>query len=488
MKSSSPHPIWAVKHRTPGTELRLIKGKYYLYSVSSKWDSVKKKSVKITGQILGRITEDAGFVPSEKARLKKIASDPFALNTPSIYEFGASRFILDLANVWLALLNKHFGEDAKLIFVLAFIRLAYQSAIKNMPLYLNNSYLKTHFNITNFTDKSISDFLNKLGQNRNEIVNFMQSFMNESKMVLIDMTDITSYSKKMDLPHIGYNNRMDFNPQVNLLYIFTAKEQMPTYYRLVAGNIKDVKAFALSIKESGLRNAIVVADKGFYSTSNINLVKSEKLKIIIPLRRDNSLIDYSPQNIAAKNLWDGNFKYNDKFIWYHTSGNAEQKVYLYLDDTLRVEEEHDYLNRVEKKPEKYSMEGFMQKQRVFGTIAILVYGVDMAPREIYEDYKSRNNIEVMYDAYKNVLQADRTYMQNEKTLEGWQFINHIAMQWYYLIYHKLKQTNLLKKYSVADILLILRQIKKIKVGDNMCTAEITKATSKLLDQLNLPIT
>ncbi len=38
----------------------------------------------------------------------------------------------------------------------------------------------------------------------------------------------------------------------------------PAYYRHFLGNIRDVLgAFAVAVKESGINNAVVVADKGF---------------------------------------------------------------------------------------------------------------------------------------------------------------------------------------------------------------------------------
>ncbi len=58
----SPHPDWALAHKRKGTELRLIRGIYYLYEVSSKWSPEKKHAVKITGKLLGKITEKDGFV------------------------------------------------------------------------------------------------------------------------------------------------------------------------------------------------------------------------------------------------------------------------------------------------------------------------------------------------------------------------------------------------------------------------------------------
>jgi len=58
--------------------------------------------------------------------------------------------------------------------------------------------------------------------------------------------------------------------------------------------------------------------------------------------------------------------------------------------------------------------------------------------DVYESYKSRMTIEVMFDGMKNVLEADHSYMQNEQTLEGWTFINHITLQWYQQLYTELK--------------------------------------------------
>ncbi len=60
--------------------------------------------------------------------------------------------------------------------------------------------------------------------------------------------------------------------------------------------------------------------------------------------------------------------------------------------------------------------------------------IDVTSEDIYSTYKSRVNIELMFDGMKNVLDNHKTYMQNESALQGWMFINHIALQWYYKMY------------------------------------------------------
>jgi transposase len=53
-----------------------------------------------------------------------------------------------------------------------------------------------------------------------------------------------------------------------------------------------VKGFKTCFQENGLTNALIIADKGFYSTANVILLDKEGLKYIIPLKRDNTIIEY----------------------------------------------------------------------------------------------------------------------------------------------------------------------------------------------------
>ena len=89
-------------------------------------------------------------------------------------------------------------------------------------------------------------------------------------------------------------------------------------------------------------------------------------------------------------------------------------------------------NRVESKAVKYSMEKFHEKRHAFGTVA-MIENTGKSSREIYVDYKTRGEVETMIDTLKNVVDADRTCMQNELALEGWMFVNMIALKWYYVI-------------------------------------------------------
>jgi hypothetical protein len=88
MKNKIQHPSWALQHKTPGTELKRINGRYYLYGVRSVYDKTIKRSRKISLGILGSITQENGFVPSEKQQLKTKSAKSHFSGEVFTYEYG----------------------------------------------------------------------------------------------------------------------------------------------------------------------------------------------------------------------------------------------------------------------------------------------------------------------------------------------------------------------------------------------------------------
>jgi transposase len=484
MKKQSPHPSWATQHRTKGTELRFLSGKYYLYAVSSKYDPILKRAKKISGRLLGKIDEENGFIESSKDKLRKTVGLPVINDCISTKDFGTQALMLKLGSKQLEALENVFGQDGKALFLFAFFRLTEQSPIKNVLFYYAHSYWSQTWPTAKVSDKEISQLLRRVGENRPKIMEYQKLFFKEEETVLLDMTHVITHSHKLESAQSGYNNSMSFKPQVNLMYLFSAQQHEPIYYRLVPGNIRDVKAFTLSIQECNLKNIMLIADKGFYSKKNVDQLDQPKLPYIIPLQRGSSLIEYPKPNEEANKIWDGYFTFNGTIIWYRTNNF----VHLYLNQALKIAEEKDYLTRVEGQKEKYSMDTFYKKQVHFGTLALLSKHNEKTTEQIYTTYKSRTNVETMFDAYKNIIDADTTYMQNEAAMEGWMFVSHIALQMYYNIYEELNQHKILKKYSVTDFLKFTHRIKKIKINEKWFTSEVTKPIKTLLDKLNLDIT
>jgi transposase len=320
-----------------------------------------------------------------------------------------------------------------------------------------------------------------------QMLSYMKSFIAKDEYLLMDLTHVFSNSSLMTLSRKGYNNQLNFDPQFNLLYIYSTKSNMPVYYRILPGNIREVKAFKNCLLEAGLDDAVIVADKGFYSKKNIELLLQENLKFILPLKRDNTILDYSLLDNNSFKEADAYFEHEKRIIWYQKYLYENLSLFVYLDDTLKLKEEKDYLRRIDTHPEQYTLREYHNRRNTFGTISLLTNFQRKPAVDVFETYKSRMTIEVLFDGMKNVMEADHTYMQDEQTLQGWMFINHITLQWYQHLYIELKRKNLLKIYSVNDYIQMLTDLKKIKINEKWYLNEITNQTQKMIEKLGLSV-
>ena len=263
--------------------------------------------------------------------------------------------------------------------------------------------------------------------------------------------------------------------------------KQPVYYRLISGNITDVTSMKKCLEELDAQNVVFIADKGFYSENNTKNLRKNKLHYIIPLYRNNGLINFNPlQTANFKKSIKKYFSYQKRVIWYYEYKNKGQKIITYLDERLRVEEESDYLNRIKTHPDKYTETDFFEKMHRFGTLSLVSHLQKRhTAQELYEAYKQRNEIETMFDAYKNFLEADKTYMQNRYVMEGWLMSNFIAMISYYRLFKLLKEAKLLSKYSPKDIVEMSKSIYQTKIREKWHRAEITKKTIDIFKKINI---
>jgi len=80
-------------------------------------------------------------------------------------------------------------------------------------------------------------------------------------------------------------------------------------------------------------------------------------------------------------------------------------------------------------------------------------------KRLKELIQDRGSTEMMFDGLKNIVDIDSPYMQNPEALQGWIFINHIAILWYYKLYMLMKNTAMLKLNSISDIIMKLKDVK-----------------------------
>lgn len=483
-------PDWVLAHKEPKTEIKFINGAYYKYAVEYKYNPAKKRTDKVTRGLIGKISQEQGFVLSSKHILKEKAE---LVPRVDIKVFGVYKLFISLLKEDLESLTRVLSpETCQTLSTIAMMRFAYQCPLKRIPYLHQHDYCSQDWDTKGLNDKKITNVLRFVGENRNLLVDWMKSRSEiagskSDNFVLIDSTHIQSVSRKIQVNAKGYNPDHNHDPQIRLMYIFSARIKQPVYYRLVNGNITDLKSMKICVEEFGVQNVIFIADKGFYSQSNIDNLKSNQIHYIIPLHRNNSLIDFKPlEKPDFKQTNKTYFVYNKRIIWYYSYQAKEQRVVTFLDESLRLSEETDYLMRMKSHPEKYTEEGFYARLHRFGALSLVSYLPDeLSPENLYQAYKQRNQIETMFDSYKNFLEADKTYMQDRFVLEGWLMANFIAMIAYYRLFVLLKEARILNKYSPKDITEISKSIYQTKIGQNWRTSEITKKVSDLFTKLNI---
>lgn len=483
-------PEWVLKFREPKTEIKAIKGGYYKYAVQYKYNTLKRRTDKITGVLLGKITEKEGFVASDKNKLR---TEKIKNNAIDIKNFGLYHLFSTLMSEEMASLQEFFSKEAcEVLFAFAMFRWAYNAPVKRASYYYNHDFCSQVFSQKSVDDKIVSGTLKSVGEHRSAVVAWMKSLLKISddetieQFVMMDSTHLVSQSELLTVNAKGYNPNFDFDKQVRLMYLFATGTQQPVYYRLINGNITDIKSMVLCVEEMNIQNVIYIADKGFYSKGNIAMMKAQNLQYIVPLQRNNKLINYNPLQKADFKSSLSYFIYQNRIIWYYNYQSEGENFITFLDEGLRAKEEADYVARISTLPETHTKEKFAQKLHGFGTLTF-TYNVksDKTPQEIYEAYKQRNEIETIFDAYKNFLKADVLYMQNRYVLEGWLTANFIAMIAYHKLYIRLKEANKLSKHSPKDIIELSKSIYKLKINNQWQLSEITKKSINLFKQLKI---
>lgn len=334
-------PEWVLKFKEPKTEIKFIKGGYYKYTVDYKYTAQKKRTDKIT--------EKEEFVSSDKNKLRteKINSSHI-----DIKNFGLYHLFSTLMKEEMDSFQKYFSkETSEVLFSFAMFRWAY---IEWMKLLLNTSDTET-----------------------------------VEQFVMTDSTHVFSQSKMLNVNAKGYNSNFDFNKQVRLMYLSAATTQQPVYYRLINGNITDIKSMALCVEEMNIQNVIYIADKGFYSKENIAMMKTQNLQYIIPLQRNNQLINYKPlQKVNFKSKLSY-FIYQNRIVWHYSYKSEKENFITFLDEGLSAKEEADYVARISSLPKTHTKEKFAQKLNGFGTLTFS-YSINSpkTPQQIYESVQT----------------------------------------------------------------------------------------------------
>lgn len=460
-------PEWVKKYKTKGIEIRKRGKTYHAYKITSKWNPEKKRAQKITLAYLGVVTPNGFIKPRKQGSLK------------GDYEYGNINLLWQLAKEGglLELLKEHFPYDWEQMISFIILRIVRPMPLKSTHYIFEKTYLIKFFDKISLFPKSLSNLLGEIGDDFNTRHQFMHKLTHEGKYIIVDLTALLSYSKNITLLEKGKNKDHLYIPQMNMLLLFSSDRKVPTYVRLLPGSVRDISTIKNTVEMVGIKKCIVVGDRGFYSAANVKSIKKGEMSYLLPLKRNSTLI---PKRLLKP--FDGILIYKDRPIIYWKKQKRNQFLYIYEDKLLKKEEETTFLKLVEKG--KKTIEFYNKKSQKFGKI-FFISDLDDDPETIYYLYKDRTQIEYAFNIFKNLLEADKSHLQDDNKVEGYIFLNFLSLHIYYLALSKLKEAELNKKYSVGDILLELSKIKIYEYEGGEVMSEIPKRVREIVEKLNL---
>jgi len=462
-------PDWVKNQKTKGIEIRKRGNRYHAYRIASRWDPEKHRAQKITLEYLGVVTPNGIIKPRKQGVIR------------GDYEYGNVALLWQLSQEsgLIDLLKETFPYDWEQLISFVYLRLLQPLPLKSVRYLFEKTWLSRQFDKISLSPKSLGKLLQRVGDNFDLRAKLMSRLTKKENYLAIDLTALLSYSENLVLLELGHNKDNLYLPQMNLLLLFSLDSKLPTYVRLLPGSIRDVSTIKNTIALAGIERWVLVGDRGFFSEDNVKALQKEKISWVFPLKRDST---YIPKRLEKE--FEGVFLYNSRPIVYWKKKRRGKYLYIYEDQQLKKEEETTFLIKIETG--NSDQEQYFGVRDRFGKL-FLLSNMDMDPRKVYELYKDRSQIEYCFDVYKNLLEADKSYLREDNKVEGYTFLNFLSLYLYYVLLNRLKDSELSKKYSVGDILLQLSKIKIYKFENSEVLSEIPKKVREILEALNLNI-
>jgi transposase len=452
-----------------------------VYKVVGYYDREAKKPKSKSLGCVGQIYEDIGFVPNKKE------AGPVEHVTK---EYGATRIAMAASKDIFEKLRECFPADFIRIYVMTVLKLLDNLSMKDMDTAYVKSAVSVMLPEVHLSKNTVSSFLSSLSLQRDGMVKFMREYAHcGDGGIIFDGTSFVSGARLNPFCEKGYSPGSIGKTQIRLIYAYSRENRLPIYFLVAPGSTSDKAAFEVALEEIGGKGCTIILDKGFFSAKNINLM--EGMDFIVPLQKNTTLVsaaakDFSAYEQAIPNM----FTYHKRIIYY-TEVKQEKfngcKIYIFYDNERRQYLMENYFRKAELKGEAAmdeSIEKIAADTAGFG-VSILLTSLPVSAKQVYLDYKARWEIEEMFDTHKNTLGFDMKYEASSDILEGWAFIEFLAL----LIYHKINgllvASDMIKKFNVKDILFKASTVTQSKTSGAWKICNLSKPLMDIFKKLGI---
>lgn len=477
-------PDFIKQFKPKGTEIQEKTGHYYVHKVKAYYDKDTKRPRRKSLGCIGQIYEGIGFVPNSKEAETECTAK----------EYGATRLIMKLSEDIYEKLRECFPSDFLRIYTLAVLKLLNNTSQKNMDLAYTRSAISELLPEVHLSKNTLSEFLAKLSLARGNMMRFMQGYVpSQGDSIIFDGSSFLSGSKENPYSHKGYSPGHIGQSQVRLIYAFHNSDRMPIYFRVIPGNISDKAAFEAAMTELQKTDCTAILDKGFYSKKNVDSMTQASLSFIVALPKNfKEVREYDKDYAASEQKGIRFFSYHKRII-FHTEFPSERhtgcKVCIFYDNERRKDLIENFYKENQngdgELPEEIQADLY-NLTKSFG-VSLLLTNLNSDAIKIFHDYKTRWNIEEMFDHHKNTLGFDMRYETRQEVQEGWAFIEYLSLLMFYKLDGELCKTGLFKIHSVKDILYHTSSIIQTRVDKNWFLCNMTTKLKTLFEILGVTL-
>ena len=292
--------------------------------------------------------------------------------------------------------------------------------------------------------------------------------------------------------------------------------------------------FLKYLKAFDLQDALLIMDRGFFSTGNIlELNKNaDNIKFIQPipfsLKKAKELIKKHKQELSDTSTA---FRYNQEIIHYvKTSisfGEVIFDAHIYLNEKAELEQRHIFLSRLLEIEQKHKDNKFntLQEAETFiqleikekfrdyfkwdnsklhiekdvqkvdehlsklGYFILITNKYGLKQSEVLDHYRHKDKVEKVFDVMKNELDSSRLRVHSQYNAEGKIFVKFISLILYTEISRIMKENKLFDKYSMKELLWELKKNKITYIDDNEpFISEISKKQKLIFEAFNISLT
>ena len=509
---------------------------YESHSFRDEFGRPRNRKVKI-----GKIDRDSGRIryTAEYIDRMRATGTPVEIPQTNGFEERVGEVLDSLKSYGLFYFLQKLGEKTKLVKILRQTFPAYWEEIFMLCAYLIGSdkpvmYMEDwieeseSYPVGKMSSQRLSELLGSLSQKeKNDFFKAWCAANISDEYMAIDITSISSYSKLITECERGYNRDGENMEQINFCLLFGERTGLPVYQTVYSGSIGDQATLKVTLAEveavSGGKKLVLVADKGFYSVKNVEMMleryKGTEFLIAVPFanrwtmevireERDNidrisnliqtpgsptrgviREIDFGGITLSAYVLYNPERALSERNDRYSYVSWLKEQVETGRDTVKYRKDTEKYLSvrrgrgkRASAKIKEDVLEYELERAGWF----VLLGNGNLTAQQAHDIYGKKDVVEKAFMKYKNQLGLKRLRIHNDERMKNKLFVAFIALTLLSFIHKVMKEKGLYRKMTMDKLFVTLAKLKKVTINGHGILRPLTKEQFDIFTAFAIP--